>query len=141
MTKEDNSSFFLFYTYNILVINMSKETFKSFARNHTELANYVMNGKTNWQKLYELYEIYGENSNIWSEYFKDSPSTLSETTDLSSNIKELMQNIKNIDLNSVQKGITNIQKALGLLQDIGLGQGKIPESTYEPRPLYQHFDD
>ena len=43
---------------------MSKESFKSFARGHTELANYVMNGKTSWQRLYELYEIYGENSSI-----------------------------------------------------------------------------
>ena len=46
---------------------MSKESFKSFARSHTELANYVMNGKTNWQRLYELYEIYGENSSIWND--------------------------------------------------------------------------
>ena len=45
------------------------------------------------------------------------------------------------NLNSVQKGIGNIQKALGLLQDIGLGQNKNTPSTYEPRPLYQHFDD
>ena len=120
---------------------MSKESFKSFARNHTELANYVMSEKTSWQKLYELYEIYGENSSIWSDYFKNTPTAVTETADLSSNIKELMQNIKNIDLNSVQKGITNIQKALGLLQDIGLGQGKTPQSTYERRPLYEHFDD
>ena len=47
---------------------MSKDAFKSFARSHTELANYVMSGKTNWQKLYELYEIYGENSSIWDDY-------------------------------------------------------------------------
>ena len=52
-----------------------------------------------------------------------------------------MQSIKNIDLNSVQKGITNIQKALGLLQDIGLGNSNNVSNTYEPRPMYQHFDD
>ena len=121
---------------------MSKESFKSFARNHTELANYVMNGKTNWQRLYELYEIYGENSSIWNDYFSSNvPATVGDISTLPNNIKELMQNIKNIDLNSVQKGITNIQKALGLLQDIGLGQNKTSQSTYEPRPLYQHFDD
>ena len=51
-----------------------------------------------------------------------------------------MQNIKKIDLNSLQSGITNIQKALGLLQDIGIGK-TTPTKTYEPRPLYQHFDD
>lgn len=123
---------------------MSKEGFKSFARNHTELANYVLNGKTTWQKLYELYEIYGERSTIWKDYFSSSLASRNTSSDLSTlpnNIKDLVQNIKNIDLNSVQKGIGNIQKALGLLQDIGLGQNKNTLSTYEPRPLYQHFDD
>ena len=121
---------------------MSKENFKSFARNHTELANYVMNGKTNWQKLYELYEIYGENSSIWNGYFSSNvPATVGDISTLPNNIRELMQNIKNIDLNSVQKGITNIQKALGLLQDIGLGNSSNNSNAYEPRPMYQHFDD
>ena len=122
---------------------MSKDAFKSFARSHTELANYVMSGKTNWQKLYELYEIYGENSSIWDDYFSSSsvPSTTSDISTLPNNIRELMQSIKNIDLGSVQKGITNIQKALGLLQDIGLGNSSNNTSSYEPRPMYQHFDD
>ena len=121
---------------------MSKESFKTFARGHTELANYVMNGKTSWQKLYELYEIYGENSSIWNDYFSSSvPATVGDLSTLPNNIRDLMQNIKNIDLNSVQKGITNIQKALGLLQDIGLGNSNIPSNNYEPRPMYQHFDD
>jgi len=121
---------------------MSKESFKTFARGHTELANYVMNGKTSWQKLYELYEIYGENSSIWNDYFSSSvPATVGDLSTLPNNIRDLMQNIKNIDLNSVQKGITNIQKALGLLQDIGLGNSSNNSNTYEPRPMYQHFDD
>ena len=124
---------------------MSKESFKSFARGHTELANYVMNGKTSWQRLYELYEIYGENSSIWKDYFSSSTNTGIATRDtdiseLSTNFKDLVGHIKNIDLDSVQKGITNIQKALGVLRDIGIGKNSTT-STYEPRPLYQHFDD
>ena len=39
---------------------MSKDTFKSFARLHPELATTVLNGKASWQQLYELFEIYGE---------------------------------------------------------------------------------
>ena len=76
---------------------MSKESFKTFARGHTELANYVMNGKTSWQKLYELYEIYGENSSIWNDYFSSSvPATVGDLSTLPNNIRDLMQNIKNI---------------------------------------------
>ena len=39
---------------------MSKDTFKSFARLHPELASTVLKGNATWQQLYELFEIYGE---------------------------------------------------------------------------------
>lgn len=48
--------------------------------------------------------------------------------------------IRKVDLDSVQKGVTNLQKTIGLLQDIGIGS-KAQQSTYEPRPLYKYFDD
>ena len=113
---------------------MSKEAFKIFARNHNELADYILSGKTNWQKLYELYEIYGENSSVWDKYFK-------ETKTNTITISDLITNIKNIDLDSVQKGIKSIQKTIGLLQDIGLGSQNNIEEAYEPRPMYKYFDD
>ena len=47
---------------------MSKESFKTFARKYPELATSVINGKVSWQQLYELYEIYGENNDIWNDY-------------------------------------------------------------------------
>ena len=47
---------------------MSKESFKVFARNHPELATKVMNNDVSWQKLYELYEMYGEESDVWDNY-------------------------------------------------------------------------
>lgn len=122
---------------------MSKEAFKSFARDHKELANYVISGKTTWQKLYELYDIYGENSSIWQDYFETPFATTKETTTTQeTSLKDLFGTIKNVDLNSVQKGITNIQKTIGLLQDIGLGDKTLPKtSTYEPRPMYKYFED
>ena len=114
---------------------MSKEAFKMFARKHNELVTYIINGKTNWQKLYELYEIYGENSSIWNKYFPVSD------TDSTITISDLINNIKNMDLDSVQKGIKNIQKTIGLLQDIGLGSNNNIGEVYEPRPMYKYFED
>lgn len=115
---------------------MSKETFKSFARNHPELAKQVLNNKVSWQKLYELYEIYGENNNIWNEFISTPNNQTTITT-----FKELFTNFKNIDLDSVQKGITNLQKTLGLLQDLGVGQRTNQSLQYEPKPLFRYFED
>lgn len=122
---------------------MSKESFKSFARRHNELADYIIKGKTDWQKLYELYEIYGENSSIWNEYFSNTylPSNITNEKTSEINFKDLFNTIKNVDLDSVQKGITNIQKTIGLLQDIGVGNSKNITSSYEPRPMYKYFED
>ncbi len=111
---------------------MSKESFKSFARLHPELATKVMNNESSWQKLYELYEIYGEDNSIWTNYFNESTPTT---------IKDIMNNFKNIDLTSVQKGISNLQKTLGIIQDIGVGQTTTSSLPYEKKPLYKYFED
>lgn len=105
---------------------MSKESFKTFARNNPELSNSVLENKVTWQQLYELYEIYGENNSVWNKYL-----TKKETS-----FKDIIESIKNIDLNTFQEGISNIQKAIGIIQSLGINNSK-----YEPRPLYKRFED
>lgn len=120
---------------------MSKETFKIFARNHPELATQVLNNTTSWQKLFELYEIYGENNPIWNDFLPRTVLPSNTTLQSPTTIKDLIGIFKNIDLDSVQKGVNNLQKTIGLLQDIGLGSSPKPTDIYEPRPLYQYFED
>ena len=48
---------------------MSKlDEFKKFISKNPEFVDYVRNSDTSWQKLYELYDIYGENNEIWNKY-------------------------------------------------------------------------
>lgn len=117
---------------------MSKETFKSFARLHPELATTVLQGNATWQQLYELYEIYGENNTIWNNYFTQNTLT-DNITNSANSFKEFVNTFKNIDMDSVQKSITNIQKTIGLLQEIGINNRK--ENNYEAKPIYKRFDD
>ena len=51
---------------------MSKETFKSFARLHPELATHVLKGEGTWQQFYEIFEIYGESSPVWNNYINNN---------------------------------------------------------------------
>lgn len=113
---------------------MSKETFKSFVRIHPELADYVLKNSISWQQLYEIYELYGDNSSVWNKYFTKEKAVDSITTGAST-IKDFINNLKNIDMESVQKGITNIQKTIGLLQDIGI------TNKNESEPIYKRFED
>ena len=111
---------------------MSKETFKIFAKNHPELAQNVMNGVSSWQKLYEIYDIYGEDNKIWNDILNKKQEQTSLT--------EIFSSLKNIDMDTIQKGVTNIQKTISLIQDIGLVK-KTEQPNYEKRPLYKSFED
>ena len=125
---------------------MSKENFKTFVRGHPELAQYVMNKKSSWQEFYELYDLYGEDNKVWDSYFNRSTiATPGNNLSTKENaMGELIKMVKNVDLKSVQKTVGNLQKTIGLLQDLGIGSSTATSSSvssYEPRPMYRYFED
>ena len=114
---------------------MSKKDFKMFVRSNPNLIKYVNNGSKTWQDFYEMYDIYGENSDIWNKY-KDTVTTSKSSTVADTSLKELFDMIKKIDLDQVKKGAEGLQKAISLFQNFNK-----PTNTYEPRPIYQHLED
>ena len=115
---------------------MSKVEFKEFVKKNTNLINYVEKGETTWQKLYELYDLYGENSNIWDKYLE----TTKDTTNNNSNFKDLVNMIKGIDLNTVQNCLESVDKAIDAFKGIIPKTNSNP-TNYEPRPTYKYFED
>ena len=108
---------------------MSKETFKAFVRLKPELSKQVINNKTSWQKLYEIYELYGEDSNIWNNYINSNQITNS--------LSEIINNLKNIDINKLQSGIENIQNTISLIQGFSINNNNAGEQRYK----YRRMDD
>jgi len=110
------------------------DEFKNFIKNNSYLISYVRDGKKTWQELYELFDLYGDDSNVWGEYLKSSNSLNGLKWD------DISKMFKNLDVNKVQEGINSIQKTLALFGDlIASKDGK--SKTYNPRPLYKRFED
>lgn len=123
---------------------MSKEDFKLFVRRNPSLASHVNNRSISWQQLYEMYNLYGENSNVWNEYLTpvQTSSNISKVTPVNEMaFKELINMVKNVDLEKVRQGIEGVQKTISLVQDLGFGNNNRVREEYHGRPLYQHFDD
>lgn len=118
---------------------MSKESFKGFVRNHPTLISYVQNGDMTWQKFYELYDMYGENSEAWKPYLEaETAATGALLGDTS--LKEIFNAVKKIDLDTVKRGVDGLQKAVSLIQDLSGNKTSQPNS-YQRRPMYQYFED
>ena len=127
---------------------MSKlEEFKSFVRKNPSLINYVKNDEMTWQKFYEIYDLFGENNEVWNSYILNTNTNVSNSNinNNSSNksnhsLSDIIDMAKNIDVDKVQSGITSLQKALGLVSDLFVKDSK-PTNNYRPRPLYRSFED
>ena len=120
---------------------MSKEDFKNFAQKNPTLAKHVLRNEVTWQQLYEIYNIYGEDNNIWNSYLKESNSITKVTPTNEKAFHELINMVKNVDLEKVRHGIEGVQKTISLIQDLGIGNKANNQEEYQNRPIYQHFDD
>lgn len=115
------------------------DDFKAFVKKNPNLITYVRKGST-WQEFYELYDLYGEDSNVWDKYQEkeEVQSTNKEKKELS--ISNILNMAKNLDANKLEEGINSIQKMVSLFGDM-LVKDKTSESSYTPRPIYRKFDD
>ena len=116
---------------------MSKESFKSFIKDRPELANSVLKGKSSWQSLYELYDIYGEDSTVWNQF--NSTNQL-ETTTKTGNFQDIVNIFKNMDLETLQRGVNGLEKAVSLLSDLTSKDEPIV-NTYQERPINKYYED
>ena len=127
----------------------SKEEFKSFVRRHPELIKFVKSGEMNWQKFYELYNLYDEDDTAWNEYFSINHTENTRTTNNSSSssfgMSDIMSMLKGIKPEVLQQNINSIQKFLGFVSDFveEKTNAKTPSSRgiYTPRPTRKMFED
>ena len=118
---------------------MKKEEFKEFVKKHPKLVEYVKKDEMTWQKFYEMYDIYGEDNEVWNKYLSETKEVV-KTGIAGLTLSEVVNWVKTIDLDSLQEGIGNVQRVLGVVQDFSNKNTDI-KSTYRPKPLYKHFDD
>ena len=111
-----------------------KESFKLFAKKHPELITYLNNNKDmSWQKLYEIYDIYGEDENTWKPYLTKNEAD--------TNIRDVL---KQIDMNKMKEHINTAQKALNLIKELttkGAESVASIKGPTIPRPLTKFFGD
>ena len=112
------------------------ENFKVFVKSKPALISYVRNNEMTWQQFYDLWYLYGPNHEIWNKY-TDNPSN----NDADS-VGDFINMIRNVDMENVRKNISNIEKAIGMFQQLVKKDNQPSASEpYTPRPLFRRFED
>lgn len=121
---------------------MSKDTFKEFVKKNPYLINYIKSNEMTWQKFYEMYDLYGEDNDIWKDYLKEDDEDKIKKTVGNLGFNEFVNWLKSVNLDGLQEGIGNIQRVIGIFQDFAKKDSNDnKESEYKPRPIYKHFED
>lgn len=117
------------------------DDFKTFVKENPKLTRYVKDGTMNWQKFYELYDLYGKDNEVWNDYLKDETKAVKAAT-TGFTLAEAFNYLKNLDLDSIQNGINSIQRVVGVVGDLtNKNTSTTTKAEYKPRPLYKHFED
>jgi len=114
-----------------------KEEFKKFVKDNPRLVRYVRSGEKTWQNFYEIFNLYGNDSEVWKEYLGVEENNVEQSV----GSFDLLSWLKAIDLDSIQNGVASIQRVLGVVQDFTNKDSLSPKEEYKPRPLYKHFED
>ena len=110
------------------------DNFKTFVKANPTFAAFIKDGSMTWQKFYELYDMYGEDSSVWNEFREVVTKKNSPT------ISDVINLAKNIDIDKLQDGVNSLSKAVGLFSDLFVNKSNSSD-TYKPRAIYRRFDD
>lgn len=122
-----------------MVMHMSKlDEFKAFAHERPFLREKVKQGEMTWQELYERYDIYGPDDEIFKE--KEESST-SETKEKKEGLDSILDAISGFDVDKISDGLNGMKKILNVLSEVTRPEETPPLSRRKMSKPYQRNDD
>ncbi|MFV0249925.1 MAG: spore coat protein YlbD [Bacilli bacterium] len=117
------------------------DLFKEFVKRNPQLIKHVKEGNMTWQKYFEIFDLYGENSSEWNQYINKQDDLKQVSTNTLS-FTDLLGFFKGMNLDAMQEGLNSVGRVVSVLQELGGKENnRVAKPEYKPRPLYKHFED
>lgn len=126
---------------------MSKlEEFKAFAHDKKFLRDRVKQGKTTWQELYERYDIYGPEDEIFKEKEEETKTEKEKEEDKEGEKKKegfdsILDALSGFDVDKISDGLNGMKKILNVLSEVTRPDETPPLSRRKMSKPYQRNDD
>lgn len=139
-------TFFIAPHMLIMVMHMSKlDEFKAFAHERPFLREKVKQGEITWQELYERYDIYGPDDEIFKEKEpkkeEKEESSTSETKEKKEGLDSILDAISGFDVDKISDGLNGMKKILNVLSEVTRPEETPPLSRRKMSKPYQRNDD
>ena len=120
------------------------EEFKEFAKTKPFLKTYVEIGKYTWQDLFERYDIYGPDDDVFKEELEKEKTNGEEETKTSEKkegLGSILDAISWFDADKISEGLNGMKKILGILSEVTKPDELPKVSKRKMSRPYQRNDD
>ena len=86
------------------------DEFKEFIKDKPFLREKVSNGETSWQSLYETYDLFGKDADVFKEVKEEN-----RNKDVKNNPGSLLKMLEGVNLDKINENLEGMKKILGVL--------------------------
>lgn len=139
------------FMHKIIWVNaMSKlDEFKEFCKEKHYLIDRVKSGKTSWQELYEIYDIYGPDADDLKEQVEEETATEDNKEEQEETKKEdkreglggILDLLSGFDPDKLSEGLSGVKKILSVLSEVTKPEDNEYVTKRKMTRPYQRSDD
>lgn len=125
--------------------------FKDFIKNKPFLKEKVKNNETSWQELFERYDLYGPEDEIFinkkeetinqEKENDDNPQEKEKESKTDDSLSSFFNMISGIDVDKISDGLNGMKKILNILSEITTGEEATTFSARRNQKPYKRDDD
>ena len=128
------------------IMQSNLENFKEFIKDKEHLQRKVHEGKTTWQELYEHYDLFGEEDEIFKEEEKNETEIKNEDKNNEekkddSSVASLFTLLSGLDVDKISDGLNGMKKILNILSEVTKQDDNVTFSKRKQSRPYQKEDD
>lgn len=119
------------------------EEFKQFAHSKPFLRDLVQSGQMTWQELFERYDIYGPEDDIFQEKKEGKKEEKKEENEKEKKegLESILDAISGFDVDKISEGLNGMKKILNVLSEVTRPEETPPLSRRKMSKPYQRNDD
>lgn len=116
------------------------DDFKKFVSQKPYLKDKINRKETTWQELYEHYDLYGEDDELFKDNEEKENMDDNDSSNQEKGLNGLFDMLSGIDIDKIADGLSGMRKVLGILSELTQNQDNVNDFSKRSKP-YSRDDD